>query len=386
MAFVRSPICIGLECSLCKKVDLPLFGLSSPLPIRLSLESCLRGRCIELCLRGSRVAEAFRMNSELQSLFDEHHVADRRAARCAMPSRMRVPTCVRHRLEDARAIELLDVLKAYVEGRVDEAVLAAAAEETAVVANRHRGSPSIDGSQHSAVSGTYAVAKALIRQDPRRGRLRRLIRSTVMVAMRSTTPTPLRRAWLASQHAEDVAREKRRCPHDGCQNCSRRYRLQADFVDNAPRRIRNFRSASPNSSAMCWHTPPTALQVERAIALIEDTIMPFATQIPPALHVRSASLQRCSRSQRRRLAARQQPQTLTSVSKRSEALFSRWVRMVNGAPAAREGVPEDREFAAGVILLRECIHHLRWAALRWSPGDDRQRWRRQCCVLRKASR
>ena len=60
-----------------------------------------------------------------------------------------------------RAIELLDVLKAYVEGRVDEAALAAAAEEAAVVANRHRGSPSIDGSQHSAVSGTYAVAKAL---------------------------------------------------------------------------------------------------------------------------------------------------------------------------------------------------------------------------------
>ncbi len=101
------------------------------------------------------------MNSELQSLFDEYHVADpaHRALRYAFAH-----ACaerVRHRLEDARAIELLDVLKAYVEGRVDEAVLTAAAEEAAVVANRHRGSPSIDGSQHSAVSGTYAVAKAL---------------------------------------------------------------------------------------------------------------------------------------------------------------------------------------------------------------------------------
>ena len=39
------------------KVDLPLFGPSSPLPIRLSLESCLRGRCIEPCLRGVACAK-----------------------------------------------------------------------------------------------------------------------------------------------------------------------------------------------------------------------------------------------------------------------------------------------------------------------------------------
>jgi len=68
---------------------------------------------------------------------------------------------VRHRLEQPRAVELLDVLRDYVAGRVDDAALQAANEEAQVIANQHRGSPSIDGSQHSAVSATYAVAKAL---------------------------------------------------------------------------------------------------------------------------------------------------------------------------------------------------------------------------------
>lgn len=101
------------------------------------------------------------MNATLVALFTEHHLAadDCRALRFAFAH-----ACVervRHRLEDARAIELLDALRDYVHGQTDEVTLAAAAQDAADVASRHRGSPSIDGSQHSAVSATYAVAKAL---------------------------------------------------------------------------------------------------------------------------------------------------------------------------------------------------------------------------------
>ena len=138
------------------------------------------------------------------------------------------------------------------------------------------------------------------------------------------------------------------------------------FGDNAPRSIEFPVSIAQLIRDVLTHTPPTALQVERAIALIEDAIMPFATQIPPALHVRSAS----AAVQQSATAALGSPAAASDADlgvEAIEALFSRWVRMVNGAPAAREGVPEDREFAAGVILLRECMHHLRWAALRWSP-------------------
>ncbi|MBT2323155.1 hypothetical protein J7E62_12455 [Variovorax paradoxus] len=72
--------------------------------------------------------------------------------------------CVRrveHLLEDPRAIDGISALAAFVEGRSDRAALARAAREVAAVAGSHRGSNSIDGSAHAAVSATYAVATAL---------------------------------------------------------------------------------------------------------------------------------------------------------------------------------------------------------------------------------
>src|SRR4051794_21601611 len=68
---------------------------------------------------------------------------------------------VQHLLEDPRALECMAVLRECVERACDAAALSAAAEETARIANSHRGSNSIDGSAHAAVSATYALANAL---------------------------------------------------------------------------------------------------------------------------------------------------------------------------------------------------------------------------------
>lgn len=68
---------------------------------------------------------------------------------------------VQHLLEDPGAVQGLDVLQAFVDGQSDRAALQQAAETLAVLANSHRGSNSIDGSAHAAVSATYAVANAL---------------------------------------------------------------------------------------------------------------------------------------------------------------------------------------------------------------------------------
>ncbi len=68
---------------------------------------------------------------------------------------------VQHLLEDPRAIDGVSVLAAFVEDRSDRAALVQATQETAAVANSHRGSNSIDGSAHAAVSATYALANAL---------------------------------------------------------------------------------------------------------------------------------------------------------------------------------------------------------------------------------
>ena len=68
---------------------------------------------------------------------------------------------VEHLLEEPRAVECLEVLRAFVAGNSDTAALARAREVIAEVANRHRGSQSIDGAAHAAVSATYAVANAV---------------------------------------------------------------------------------------------------------------------------------------------------------------------------------------------------------------------------------
>ena len=68
---------------------------------------------------------------------------------------------VEHLLEDERARSGLQVLRAWVEGLVDDAALQAAASQMQAVASGHRGSNSLDGSAHAAVSATYAVANAV---------------------------------------------------------------------------------------------------------------------------------------------------------------------------------------------------------------------------------
>ena len=68
---------------------------------------------------------------------------------------------VEHLLEHERAVAGLQVLRAWVAGDADDAALQAAAQELQQVATSHRGSGSIDGTAHAAVSATYAVANAL---------------------------------------------------------------------------------------------------------------------------------------------------------------------------------------------------------------------------------
>ena len=68
---------------------------------------------------------------------------------------------VQHLLEDPQAIECLATLQAFLDGTADRAALDEAREVIAIVANSHRGSNSIDGTAHAAVSATYAVATAL---------------------------------------------------------------------------------------------------------------------------------------------------------------------------------------------------------------------------------
>lgn len=101
------------------------------------------------------------MNHELTRLAAAMALQDERHARLRLALGRACVARVKHLLEDPRAVQCLAVLEAFVDGRADEAALAAARQEIAAVANSHRGSNSIDGAAHAAVSATYAVANAL---------------------------------------------------------------------------------------------------------------------------------------------------------------------------------------------------------------------------------
>jgi len=68
---------------------------------------------------------------------------------------------IQHLLEEPEVIECLAVLGKFVEGDVDNATLDIARAGADRLANQHRGSKSIDGCGHAAVSASYAVANAI---------------------------------------------------------------------------------------------------------------------------------------------------------------------------------------------------------------------------------
>ena len=70
-------------------------------------------------------------------------------------------TRIEQLLEEPEVINCVRVLGEYVNGTADEASFRRAQKDAEQLANRHRGSKSIDGCGHAAVSASYAVANAI---------------------------------------------------------------------------------------------------------------------------------------------------------------------------------------------------------------------------------
>ena len=101
------------------------------------------------------------MNSALSRLATSANLASPTREPLRLAFGLACASRVQHLLEDPQAIECLATLQAFVGGTADRAALNEAREVIAKVANGHRGSNSIDGTAHAAVSATYAVANAL---------------------------------------------------------------------------------------------------------------------------------------------------------------------------------------------------------------------------------
>jgi hypothetical protein len=101
------------------------------------------------------------MNLELERVAFALKVGDPASESLRLAFGLACASRVRHLLEEPRAAECLAVLEAFVAGDASRSALSTAAQTIAEVANEHRGSGSIDGSAHAAVSATYAVSSAL---------------------------------------------------------------------------------------------------------------------------------------------------------------------------------------------------------------------------------
>lgn len=108
------------------------------------------------------------------------------------------------------------------------------------------------------------------------------------------------------------------------------------------------------------HEPPQPIELEHAIELTEEAVMPLA-----ALFAGDTDL--ILRGPGATLIARSLDVAgiapLVLKLDEVEALFNRLVAVSEGRPASQETLPTDARFFAALLILREFMHHLHFAHL-----------------------
>lgn len=106
------------------------------------------------------------------------------------------------------------------------------------------------------------------------------------------------------------------------------------------------------------HTPPSPLELENAIATVED-------EVTRARHMVPAGARLCTTDATIREIARLSGVTEGTTMRLSldamERTFDRLTQVSLGRPAAFEGLPANNPFAATLLILREFMHHLQFA-------------------------
>lgn len=116
------------------------------------------------------------------------------------------------------------------------------------------------------------------------------------------------------------------------------------------------------SLARQWmrHTPPTPLDIEHAIEQTEDVVMPLAAKL-----LRTEQLQ--LRGSGAALILQGVGAALDAVLHWSldevEDLFNRIAMVSQGRPSGQEVLPTAPEFYAAMVIVRECLHHLRFGGV-----------------------
>lgn len=116
------------------------------------------------------------------------------------------------------------------------------------------------------------------------------------------------------------------------------------------------------SLARQWmrHTPPTPLDMEHAIEQTEDVVMPLAAKLMRTEQL----LLRGSGAALILQAVGATPDVALRWSlDEVEDLFNRIAMVSQGRPMGHEAMPTAPEFYAAMVIVRECLHHLRFGAV-----------------------
>ena len=101
------------------------------------------------------------------------------------------------------------------------------------------------------------------------------------------------------------------------------------------------------------HDPPTAIELELAIDLIEESLTGTAAAFKEFSELTTTDAILCSLP-----GLRAPGSSLTRDA--VENLFSQLASRSLGTPVSAEILPEGKITAAAVLILRECMHHLRF--------------------------
>ena len=119
---------------------------------------------------------------------------------------------------------------------------------------------------------------------------------------------------------------------------------------------------SVRTAAECFgHSPPSPGELEAAIMLVEDELSRVpaiaaaqATVVAPAAFIEAIG----------RSAGLADGAVSVLSLDQAERLFDLLAALSMGRPAASAGIPADPQFAATLLILRESMHHLKFASVR----------------------
>lgn len=122
--------------------------------------------------------------------------------------------------------------------------------------------------------------------------------------------------------------------------------------------------ASRTSSDFFKHNPPSPLEIENAIMVVED-------EVTRARAVAQGSAALYSTDERvndmTRMVRSTQAPPINLTIEEVERLFDQFAARSEGRPASQVDIPDDPRFAATLLILREFMHHLNFDTIQFRP-------------------